>query len=337
MLNQLFDKAALTYSDATAIIHGERRISFFELQLYVEWMAGYFQSITLRSGQHVAILIPNSPEFVISFFGLVRVGGVAVPLDVTSKENELRAALSLAEVSAVITTPEYKPVLDKVLAESNSEDGFLPRLTVAVFEEDNIATLNHFSREQQTPAADSRKNGKAAISNSHCKDYVPTLLSGRHVPASETEKIFTDHPAAIQISTAPADAGRLYSRSHHDLVRQAEQMCAQFHLTSADHVLCLAPLCQQNSLGNCLIAVIAAGATLIMLDSNNWNRILQVLAEEQITILASSSAQLAHLTKNHSDELSEISSLRCCLNIDAPSPSELRGNLPHKIGFNIWQ
>jgi acyl-CoA synthetase (AMP-forming)/AMP-acid ligase II len=336
MLNQLFDKAALAHSDATAIIYEDRRITFFELQLYVEWMEGYFQSIALRPGQRVGMLIPNSLELVVTFFGLVRAGGVAVPLEVTSRAHDLRASLALAEVSAVITTPEYKTLLDKVLAGPGANGTPLLPLTIAIFEEDNIVTLSNPARERQNAVADAARNGKAATSSQLADTVVSLPASNGKAHASETRTIFTEHPAVIHLAAAKGSALKLEMRAHADLVRQAEKMIAELELTSRDRLLCAAPLCQHDNLVPCLIAVIAAGATLVIPASNDWRTIQPVLAEERITVLAGSAAMLARLAEMESGKAPEISALRWCFCLGAPLSPEIGKNLNKKIGFQIW-
>jgi acyl-CoA synthetase (AMP-forming)/AMP-acid ligase II len=336
MLNQLFDKAALAHSDATAIVYEDRRITFFELQLYVEWMAGYFQSIALRPGQRVGILIPNSLELVITFFGLVRAGGVAVPLEVTSRECDLRAALVLAEVSAVITTPEYKTLLDKVLAGPSLNGAPLSPLTIAIFEEDNIVTLSNPARERKNVVPDSARNGKAAAPSQLADAVVSLPAPNGKTHASEMGTIFTEHPAVIHLAAAKGSAPQIEMRAHADLVRQAEKVIADLELASNDRLLCDAPLCQHDNLVPCLIAIIAAGATLVIPESSDWRRILQTLAEERITVLASSAAVLAHLKEMYSDKPPEISALRWCFCVDTPLSPEISESLNKKIGFQIW-
>lgn len=335
MLNQLFDKAALAHSDATAVVYEDRRITFFELQLYVEWMAGYFQSIALRPGQRVGILIPSSLELVITFFGLVRTGGVAVPLEVTSREHELRASLALAEVSAVITTPEYKTLLDKVLAEPSLNGAPLLPLTIAIFEEDNIVTLSNPGRERKNAVADSARNGKAAAPNQLADSMVPLLAPNGKARAREAETIFTEHPAVIHLAAAKGSTPKIETRAHADLLCQAEKMIAGLELTSNDRLLCAAPLCQHNNLVPCLIAAIATGATLVIPASGDWRAIQQMLAEERITVLAGSAAVLARLAEMEAEKAPEVSALRWCFCLDAPLSPEIGKNSNKKIGFQI--
>jgi acyl-CoA synthetase (AMP-forming)/AMP-acid ligase II len=337
MLNQLFDKAALAHSDATAIVYEDRRITFFELQLYVDWMAGYFQSIALRPGQRVGILIPNSLELVITFFGLVRAGGVAVPLEVTSREHDLRTTLALAEVSAVITTPDYKNLLDKVLAEPGLGDAPLLPLTIAIFEEDNIVTLSNPARERKNAVADAARNGKTAVPSQLADAVVSLPVPNGKAHASETRTIFTEHPAVMHLAAAKGSAPKLEMRAHADLVRQAEKMIAALELVSSDRLLCTAPLCQHDSLVPCVIAIIAAGATLIIPASSDWRTIQQTLAEERITVFAGSAAVLARLAEMESRQGgTENSVLRWCFCLGAPLSPEIGKNLNKKIGLQIW-
>jgi long-chain acyl-CoA synthetase len=336
MLNQLFDKAALAHSDAMAIVCEDRRITFFELQLYVEWMAGYFQSIALRPSQRVAMLIPNSPELVITFFGLMRAGGVAVPLEVTSPERDLCTALMLAEAGAVITTPEYKTLLDKVLAQAGPA---LSSMTIAVFEEDNIVTLRHPARERPNAAADSTRNGKATAPNHLAPQggVVSLPAPNGKAHAGGTAPIFAEHPALIDLAATKAGPPKLRIRTHAELVGEAERLIAGLKLTSADHLFCAAPLCLHGNFSHGLIAVIAAGATLVILASRDWGRILQALAEERITVLAPQGGVLARLAETESrQDGTEISALQWCFCLDAPLSPELCERLNKKIGFHVW-
>jgi long-chain acyl-CoA synthetase len=317
-LNRLFDEVAKSHSDAVAVIYEDRRISFFELQLYVEWMTGYFQLINLQPGQRVALLMPNSPKFLISFFGLLRAGGIAVPLNVSHDEHELHTMLSLAKASAVITTPEYKPLLDRIWAAVNGNGMALPRLTVAIFEEDNIVTLNKAARAGRAASDNGKLVSQAALG----------ATNGRaHREAIET---VADHPAVIQFS----GTNQFGVRTHEDLLREAETMIAQIQLTGDDCLVCLAPLCQTHCLSNCLIAAMAAGATMVLLEPSGWENIRQILVDEHVTVLAGPTALLARLTEN---QAAAPSSLRWYFCTDASLWPASGERLQQKAGFHIGQ
>jgi len=316
-LHQLFDRAARSRSDAIALVYEDRRISFFELQLYVEWMSGYFQSIHLQPGQRVALLMANSPKLVISFFGLWRAGGVAVPLEISKDESELRSKLALSRASAVVTTPEYKTLLDQALAENGAT---LAHLTVAIFEEDNIVTLNKTTRGRRASA----EPGKIV----RIEDRAPASpANGRmHLDGSD---------AAARLAAIQFEADLQYRRRTHDeLARAAEAMTARMQLTANDCMVCLAPLSQPSCLSNCLIAAIAAGATLVLVESNDWENLGQVFVDERVSVVAGPAALLMRLAKNNA---AAISSLRWYFYTDAILSPEIGERLPQPAGLQIEQ
>jgi long-chain acyl-CoA synthetase len=318
-LNQLFDKAVLARSDAISLIADDRRMSFFELQLYVEWMSGYFQSINLRPGRRVALLMPNSPELVISFLGLMRAGGVAVPLDVFDNEQNLRTSLLRSEAGAIITTPEYKSVLDKILL-ALSRNGISPCLTIAVFEEDNITTL--------------KKNTRAAAENGKVVEAVPQHESGNETREAQASFLqgasgtAAGYPAVIQFQRAR----EFFVYTHEELEREAEALIARIKLSENDRLICCAPICQEPCLSRGLIAAIAAGATVVLAEPGNWENLLQTLVSEQVTVLAGPAALLRRLTASHT-----ASSLRWYFCLDAALLPELDGGLGEKPNFHIGQ
>jgi acyl-coenzyme A synthetase/AMP-(fatty) acid ligase len=85
-----------------------------------------------------------------------------------------------------------------------------------------------------------------------------------------------------------------------------------------------------------LIAIIAAGATLVIPASSDWRTIQPMLAEERITVLAGSAAMLARLAEMESDKAPEISALRWCFCLGAPLSPEIGKSLNKKIGFQVW-
>jgi acyl-coenzyme A synthetase/AMP-(fatty) acid ligase len=255
-----------------------------------------------------------------------------VPLEVTSREHDLQTALSLAEVGAVITTPEYKTLLDKVLAQAGPS---LSPPTIAIFEEDNIVTLSNPSRGRQNGTVDSARNGKVATS-SHLVDAAVSLPAPNgKAHASEAAPIFTERPAMIEVTMTKAGDPKLLLRTHADLVRAAEKINADLQLTSSDRLLCAEPLCQRDNFVPCLIAAVAAGATLVMPAARDWRTILQTLDAERITVFASSAAMLTRLMEMAPDKSPEISALRWCFCLGAPLAPEISASLNKKVGFHV--
>jgi acyl-CoA synthetase (AMP-forming)/AMP-acid ligase II len=85
---QVVTWAAREFGDALALVDGDSRLSFRELQAAAERAARAFMAAGVRAGDRVAIWAPNVGEWVIAATGLQSAGGVLVPLNTRFKGTE---------------------------------------------------------------------------------------------------------------------------------------------------------------------------------------------------------------------------------------------------------
>ncbi|MDR1485416.1 MAG: long-chain fatty acid--CoA ligase [Planctomycetaceae bacterium] len=85
--------SSVWYPDHTAIICGERRFSFSELERWVARIAEILVIQGLRAGDKVMLLAPNVPEFTASYYAILRVGGVVVPINTLLLPHEIASLL----------------------------------------------------------------------------------------------------------------------------------------------------------------------------------------------------------------------------------------------------
>lgn len=102
-----------------------------------------------KPGQHAALLAPSSPRWVFTYLGLLKAGGVVIPVDKELKSAELRHILSDCEATLVFTDAPYLdtllenfaalPVLDRIVmlhpASNSSGDPRSARVIEALLEE----------------------------------------------------------------------------------------------------------------------------------------------------------------------------------------------------------
>jgi len=80
-LTAILKNAADRYGDKTAIIMGERSTSFKDLEKDANRVAHALLKMGIKKGDRVAMMQASNPEFVAIFFGILKVGAIAVPLD----------------------------------------------------------------------------------------------------------------------------------------------------------------------------------------------------------------------------------------------------------------
>ena len=114
-LKQMLEKTARQVPQQTAVVLGSRRVSYRELDETSNRIANALIGLGIKKGDHVAILMSRTPEWVINCFGILKAGAAAVPLDSGAKAPELEPQLRESDSKILITEERFGPVLSSVL------------------------------------------------------------------------------------------------------------------------------------------------------------------------------------------------------------------------------
>ncbi len=102
LADRLIEHAA-AQPDAEAIVFESTRLSYRELNERVNRLASGLNSLGLRRGDHVALLLENCHEYLEAYYALSKLGMVAVPLNWRLSEQELTHIVDHSESVALIT------------------------------------------------------------------------------------------------------------------------------------------------------------------------------------------------------------------------------------------
>ena len=105
-LFEFLETSARRYPDKAAVIYYGRKITYLELLDAVERFSTYLSSNGIEKGDRVAIYMQNSPQWIISYFGILRANGVVVPVNPMLIERELEYILSDSGCKMAVTTSE---------------------------------------------------------------------------------------------------------------------------------------------------------------------------------------------------------------------------------------
>lgn len=98
-LASLLENSARRHPNRTALVLGETRLSYAEVDAAANTVASLLVSRGVRPGDRVALSIPNLPQFSIVYFGILKAGAVAVPLNILLTGREI--AYHLVDSGAV--------------------------------------------------------------------------------------------------------------------------------------------------------------------------------------------------------------------------------------------
>ncbi|BCK72270.1 hypothetical protein Srufu_062230 [Streptomyces libani subsp. rufus] len=245
-----FRAAVGSVPDRTALAYFDGRLSYAETDALSDGIAAHLAERGFRRGDRAAVMLQNTPHFVLALLGVWKAGGVAVPVNPMYKSTEMRHILDDAEVTAV-------------LCADRTWDGFL-RDTAAGSPSVRIVLTAH-ERDLQT------------------RDDRRVLHGERLGPQQDADDLLTVARAAGRIRVAPADpeltAGDLAlisytsgtsgtpkgaTNTHGNITYNAERQRTGLGLPEGATYFALAPLFHITGMVCELAACIANQGTLVL-------------------------------------------------------------------------
>lgn len=110
-----------SYADGIALRLDEVEMPYSGLDAASACLAGLLAEHGLRPGDRVGIMLPNVPYFAIAYYGVLRAGGVVVPMNVLLKERETAFYLSDSQAQAVIVWHELASAAQAGAAAAGAE------------------------------------------------------------------------------------------------------------------------------------------------------------------------------------------------------------------------
>ncbi len=111
-VSRLLDRSAQLQPDHVAVIAGDNTLTYAKLQALSCRLARTLRASGLKTSDRIAVILPNSAEFVVCFFAIARIGAVLVPLNPAYTDDELVPILDDAEVRCVLCVPTHRERLE---------------------------------------------------------------------------------------------------------------------------------------------------------------------------------------------------------------------------------
>src|SRR5215467_7156723 len=121
----LMQRHAHTRGGKSAYQDGTRSVTYADLLRRTGKLAGHLADLTIAVGESVAILLPNSVDWVEACLATTRAGAICVPISYDSSEPEILYRLNDAACRAIVTTDEKCELVARLRAQ-------VPSLSVVV-------------------------------------------------------------------------------------------------------------------------------------------------------------------------------------------------------------
>ena len=234
------DKKALCFPPAV-------EMTYAELDDASRRFSAFLKSRGLSNGDRVAILLPNVPEFVVSYFGAIAGGHVAVPVNYRLSPPEIGYILADCGASTVVTTREQ---FDKVSGLGESR---------------GVATW--------------------VLTDGDAKDAVPfrSTLDREALPAMAISS--PEDVAVLLYTSGTTGFPKGAMISHRNTLFNVESCRSTLGYREEDTGLITLPLFHVTGLNSQLVALLACGATVVLQREYNTREMLSLISRHRVTAL----------------------------------------------------
>ena len=115
IVRDYLEKQAKERPTKPAILFKEEKITFSQLNTLSNRLANRLLNVGVKKGDRIVLLFQNCPEFCVAYFATLKMGAIAVVLDVRLSPAQLEPIFQETEVTAIITHIRQKVFIDRVL------------------------------------------------------------------------------------------------------------------------------------------------------------------------------------------------------------------------------
>jgi len=111
LIHEFLEFSAEKYPDKVALIHEDVRATYAEINAKANALAQYLVDAGIQTGDRVVMILENSLDYVVGYYGTLKTGAVIVPLSTDLKPDGLNPLLAELEPAALITSKRFDRLL----------------------------------------------------------------------------------------------------------------------------------------------------------------------------------------------------------------------------------
>lgn len=286
------------FPNKTALIFEGKSFTYKELDEIANRLANALRGLGIKRGERVALLLPNIPEFVISYLGILKIGAIAVSLNVMLKKNEVKFILDDCSAKTLITTESLS---------ENVPNSELPELKHILIAE-----------------------GQARIGIS-----LHQLISSASPSASAVE-MDRDDPAAIIYTSGTTGFPKGATLSHGNVISNVYAANHCYRTQPEDRLLLYLPLFHCFGQNAVLNAGLHSCATIVLQRRFDLEQVLRTIALDRITMFFGVPTVFIKLLNTNTSDY-DLSSVRYYFTAAATMPMEVTQRWQSKHGMVIHE
>jgi len=301
------DVPAALHPERIAIVGEPREVSYGELATLANRAGNALRALGVSRGDRVLIVLPDSAEFIVAFFGAAKIGAVAVPVNPFARSSDYIHYLENSEPRAAIVHSE-------ALAEFLPASSVLPQEPIVVVGDE-----------------------KANLHGVSCAKWTASIAAAAEkLTAADT---LPQDPAFMLYTSGSGGAPKAAVHRHADMLATSQGFArGVLDLRAEDVTFSVSKLFFAYGLGNGMYFPLAAGArTILNPERTKVDRVIELVKGRRPTIFFAVptfyAAVLREVQEKNCD--ADFSSVRQCVSAGETLPAEIFKAWKRQFGIEI--
>ncbi len=326
-LGQLLRHTARTYSNTIAtnfvlryMLSGRYtvggKISYRQLDTLVDRFANALYHLGVRKGDRVALMLPNSPHYVISFFAAMRIGAIVVNVNPTYTARELKEQLADSGAETIILLNLFLPRMAEIRRETR-----LTRVIAAqIF--DTLPFPASFLVKM------SQKRDKGWVDVQQYQDVIlfSNLLARYDAKPPEVD-ISPDDVALFQYTGGTTGLPKAAMLTHRNIIANVNQVSAWLtdRKPGAEKFMSAIPFFHVYGMTVCMFLSVSIGSEMVIVPNPRpIDNVMNIMQKERCTIYPGVPAMYIGIVNHPEVKKYDLHSIRACISGSAPLPMEVQ-------------
>lgn len=242
------------HPDYIAFTFNETNTSYRELNEKVNKFAFVLKNTGVKKGDRVALIMVNSPTYVIAFFAVMKLGAIVANISVGIQGEELTRCLNNSGAKVVVTLDIFAPNLYKVIKNTDVK---------------NVILHSVFGLEKKIPLEEGMPEPQAFLE----------VLASVESAAEPIVEISPSDVAVLQYTSGSTGAPKAATLTHYNIVASVLQSDTWMGVKGAGNaaVMCIIPFFHVFGMSSCLLVSVLKGYRMILLPRIDLMDILSLM------------------------------------------------------------
>ncbi len=328
----LLRHSAARAPDSPALLFHGSRISYRDLDDLTTRLAFVLRRLGVAQGDRVALMLPNIPQAVIAYYGILKAGALAVPTNPLYVEREIQTQLTDSGSDTIITLDLFYPRIRTVQAAAA-----LPKRLILTSIRDFLPPLKKFLYPFKARLAKRWISPPTGPSIYDLFGLLSTTPAADRDHPSELPHIRPDDLAQLQYTGGTTGIPKGVMLTHRNVVVNAFQGRAwDPHFRDGQELFLGAiPFFHCYGQSTCQNLAIATGCPILLLPRFHPDEVVKVIHKHRVTIFSGVPMMFAKVNDVPHVRRYDLRSLRVCLSGAGPLPADVQKEFELTTGVRI--